>query len=674
MNKTLEINKEERKFELVTKFTLTQDQKNAVTKLVDGIQNKNKKYQVVLGATGTGKTFTMANVIKEVNKPTVIVAHNKTLVMQLYTEIKEFFPNNHVEYFVSYFDFFQPEAYVPRTDTYIEKSSVANKDIEMMRLSTLSSISAYKDVIIVASVASIYPTSPPDEFRMYWLIIKVGMVISLAEIKRRLVKLNYQNNSIDLKPGSFRNKGDTLEIAPGATDQYIYRISFFGDEIDHIAKLDPLTGEILEKLKWFYLTPADEYIINNDNKETALESIEKELEERIIYFNKQNKPLEAERISQRTRQDIESMKEFGTCPGIENYARHLELRAPGVQPYTIFDYLNDDWLLLIDESHMTLPQFRGMHNTDISRKNTLVEYGFRLPSALDNRPLDFDEINDKIKHAVYFSATPNDYELNLVNHDVVEQIIRPTGLVDPTIEIRPTLNQIEDLIVELKKQKEKNERTFVTVMTIKMAESLTEFLKQRNIKVAYLHNELKTLQRTKIINDLRKGIYECVVGINLLREGLDVPEVSLVAIFDADKPGLFRNERSLIQTIGRAARNVHGNVIMYADSISKDMDNAIKETERRRNIQLAYNKEHHITPKTIIKPIIEITSEEDNKEIKKVLEHARTGSKAKDKLISKLKKEMMEAAKKQEYERAAAIRDMIIEIEGKSKNNSLKDE
>lgn len=666
--------KEETKFNLVTNFKLTQDQSNAVNTLVEGIKEKDKKYQVVLGATGTGKTFTMANVIKEINKPTVIVAHNKTLVMQLYTEIKEFFPNNHVEYFVSYFDFFQPEAYLPRTDTYIEKSSLANEEIEMMRLSTLSSISAYKDVIIVASVASIYPTSPPDEFRMYWLIVKVGMTIALSETKRRLVKLNYKNNSIDLKPGTFRNKGDSLEIAPGSTDEYIYRISFFGDEIDSIVKLDPLTGEILEHLRWFYLTPADEYIINNDHKETALESIEKELEERIKYFNKNNKPLEAERIAQRTKQDLESIKEFGTCPGIENYARHLELRPAGVEPYTIFDYLNDDWLLLIDESHMTLPQFRGMHNTDISRKNTLVEYGFRLPSALDNRPLDFEELNKKIKHAIYFSATPNDYELNLVNHEVVEQIIRPTGLTDPTIEIHPTLNQIEDLISELKKQKDKNERTFVTVMTIKMAESLTEFLKQRNIKVAYLHNELKTLQRTKIINDLRKGIYDCVVGINLLREGLDVPEVSLVAIFDADKPGLFRNERSLIQTIGRAARNVNGRVIMYADSISKDMDNAIKETERRRNIQLAYNKQHNIKPKTIIKPIIEIASDEDSKEIKKVLDHSRVGSKTKDKLISKLKKEMMEAAKKQEYERAAAIRDMIIEIEGKTKNNSLKED
>lgn len=666
-NSYQDIQKQNRPFELVSKYKPTKDQKNAINTLVNAIKKENMKYQVLLGATGTGKTFTMANVIKELKRPTVIVAHNKTLVMQLYTEIKEFFPNNHVEYFVSYFDFFQPEAYIPRTDTYIEKNSQANKEIEMMRLSTLSSISAYNDVIIVASVASIYPTSPPDEFKMYWLMIKIGMRIPIQEIKRRLVKLNYQNNSVDLKPGTFRTKGDVIEIAPGNTDTYVYRISFYGDEIESICKLDPLTGEILENLNWFYLVPADEYIVNNDNKEEAIKRIKEELEERIQYFNKYNKPLESERIAQRTKQDIESIKEFGSCAGIENYARHLELRNPGVQPYTIFDYLGKEWLLLIDESHMTLPQFRGMYNTDISRKKTLVEYGFRLPSALDNRPLSFEELNDKISNAIYFSATPHEYELQLVNNKVVEQIIRPTGLVDPIIEIKPTLNQIEDLIAELQKQKEKNERTFVTVMTIKMAESLTEYLKQRNIKVAYLHNELKTLQRTKIINDLRKGIYDVVVGINLLREGLDVPEVSLVAIFDADKPGLFRNERSLIQTIGRAARNVNGRVIMYADSISNDMNNAIKETERRRNIQLTYNKEHNITPKTIIKPIIDIASEEDNNELKKVLEGARTGIKAKDKMINKLKKEMLEAAKKQEYERAASIRDMIIEIEGSIK-------
>lgn len=666
--------KENKPFEIVTKFKLTKDQERAVNSLVDGIKKQNLKYQVVLGATGTGKTFTMANVIARLNRPTVVIAHNKTLVMQLYTEMKELFPNNHVEYFVSYFDFFQPEAYIPRTDTYIEKNSQANKDIEMMRLSALSSISAYNDVIVVASVAAIYPTSPPSEFKKFWLIIKVGMNISIQEIKRRLVKLNYQNNNIDLKPGTFRTKGDVLEVALGSTDEYIYRISFYGDEIESIDKLDPLTGEIIQKPTWFYLIPADEYIVNSDNQDEALKNIEDELNERVQYFNKHNKPLEAERISQKTKQDIESIKEFGTCAGIENYARHLENRPAGMMPYTIFDYLDKEWLLLVDESHMTLPQFRGMHNTDISRKTTLVEYGFRLPSALDNRPLDFDEINDKLCNAIYFSATPNDYELDLVNNKVVEQIIRPTGLVDPIIEVKPTLNQVEDLIAQLQQQKQKNERTFVTVMTIKMAESLTEFLKQRNIKVAYLHNELKTLQRTKIINDLRKGIYDVVVGINLLREGLDVPEVSLVAIFDADKPGLFRNERSLIQMIGRAARNVNGRVIMYADKHTKDMDNAIKETERRRNIQLAYNKENNITPKTIIKPIIELNTEEDNAAIKKAIETSKTGIKAKDKLISKLKKEMLAAAKNQEYERAASIRDMIIEIEGKTKNNILKDD
>ncbi len=676
MNKAKMINdisKEKKPFKLVTKYALTNDQSQAVLKLVKGIEKEQKKYQVLLGATGTGKTFTMANVIQKLNRPTVIIAHNKTLVMQLYTEMKELFPHNHVEYFVSYFDFFQPEAYIPRTDTYIEKSSSANKDIEMMRLATLASISAYTDVIVVASVASIYPTSPPAEFKMYWLVVKIGMQISMQEIKRRLVKLNYQVNNIDLKPGTFRTKGDVLEVALGNTDEFIYRISFFGDEIEEITKLDPLTGEIIEKPKWFHLLPADEYVVNDNIKEQALSSIKNELNKRILYFQQQNKPLEQERITQRTKQDIESIENFNSCPGIENYARHFENRAPGEQPYTIFDYLGNDWLLLVDESHITLPQFRGMHNTDISRKKTLIEYGFRLPSALDNRPLSFDEINNKIKNAIYISATPNDYELDLVNHQVIEQIIRPTGLIDPVIEVKPTKNQVEDLIVELQQLHKKNERAFITVMTIKMAESLTEYLKHRDIKVAYIHNELKTLQRTKIINDLRKGIYDCVVGINLLREGLDVPEVSLVAIFDADKTGLFRSERSLIQMIGRAARNVNGRVIMYADTISKDMEKAIQETNRRRNIQIAYNKEHNITPKTIIKPIIELTNDEDNQELKKALSGAKTGIKAKDKLIIKLKKEMLEAAKNQEYERAASIRDMIIEIEGSNKNNQLKE-
>lgn len=658
--------KEDKPFELVTNFKMTNDQARAVKEIVTGIKEENKKHQVVLGATGTGKTFTMANIIQQLNRPTVVVAQNKTLVMQLYTEIKELFPHNHVEYFVSYFDYFQPEAYIPRTDTYIEKDSKSNKDIEMLRLSTLASISAYNDVIVVASVAAIYPTSPPDEFKMFRMLIKKGMRLPLNEFKRKLVRLNYQNNNIDLQPGTFRVKGDVVEIALGSTDEFVYRISFYGDEVEDITKMNPLTGEVLSKENWCYLFPADEYIINTEKQKDAIQEIEKELEERIQYFTKNNKPLEAERIAQRTKQDMESMQEFGSCPGIENYAAHLEGRKKGEEPYTIFDYFDKDWLLLIDESHMTLPQFRGMHNTDISRKQTLVEYGFRLPSALDNRPLDFDELNDKVKNAVYFSATPNDYELNLVGNHVVEQIIRPTGLVDPKVEIRPTLNQIEDLIKELQIQQKHNERAFITVMTIKMAESLTEFLKQRGIKTAYLHNELKTLERSKIINDLRKGVYDCIVGINLLREGLDVPEVSLVAILDADKTGLFRNERSLIQTIGRAARNVNGHVIMYADQKTEAMEKAIKETERRREIQTKYNQEHHIIPHTIIKPISKLPNISDSGESKTHNHNKSTlTDKMQIKLANKLEKEMLKAAANKEYERAAELRDMIFEMRGK---------
>ena len=658
--------KEDKPFELVTNFKMTNDQARAVKEIVTGIKEENKKHQVVLGATGTGKTFTMANIIQQLNRPTVIVAQNKTLVMQLYTEIKELFPHNHVEYFVSYFDYFQPEAYIPRTDTYIEKDSKSNKDIEMLRLSTLASISAYNDVIVVASVAAIYPTSPPDEFKMFRMLIKKGMRLPLNEFKRKLVRLNYQNNNIDLQPGTFRVKGDVVEIALGSTDEFVYRISFYGDEVEDITKMNPLTGEVLSKENWCYLFPADEYIINTEKQKDAIQEIEKELEERIQYFTKNNKPLEAERIAQRTKQDMESMQEFGSCPGIENYAAHLEGRKKGEEPYTIFDYFDKDWLLLIDESHMTLPQFRGMHNTDISRKQTLVEYGFRLPSALDNRPLDFDELNDKVKNAVYFSATPNDYELNLVGNHVVEQIIRPTGLVDPKVEIRPTLNQIEDLIKELQIQQKHNERAFITVMTIKMAESLTEFLKQRGIKTAYLHNELKTLERSKIINDLRKGVYDCIVGINLLREGLDVPEVSLVAILDADKTGLFRNERSLIQTIGRAARNVNGHVIMYADQKTEAMEKAIKETERRREIQTKYNEEHHIIPHTIIKPISKLPNISDSSEPKTHNHNKSTlTDKMQIKLANKLEKEMLKAAANKEYERAAELRDMIFEMREK---------
>lgn len=646
-------------FKLVSKYKPSGDQPEAIKELVQGIK-EGKKEQVLLGATGTGKTFTIANVIEKINKPTLVLAHNKTLAGQLYNELKELFPENRVEYFVSYYDYYQPEAYVPSTDTYIEKDSSINDEIDELRHSATSALISRSDVIVVASVSCIYGIGEIEEYKKKMLTLTVGDTIDRDIILKKLIEMLYERNDIDLKRGTFRVRGDSLEIVPAYERTNGLLIEWFGDEIDRISEVDTITGHILKDKKTVSIFAASHFVTDEERLKISIERINKEKEERVKYFKENNKLIEAQRIEERVNYDMEMLSETGFCRGIENYSRHIALKEEGESPNTLIDFFPKDFLLVIDESHVTLPQVRAMYNGDRARKMNLVDYGFRLPSALDNRPLKFEEFTKKLNDVIYVSATPGDYEMERVNNKVVEQIIRPTGLLDPLIEVRQTKNQIDNLVEEINKQIEKNERTLITTLTIRMAEELTNYLKSLDIKVAYLHSEVKTLERLKIIRDLRLGKYDVVVGINLLREGIDIPEVSLIAIMDADKQGFLRSTRSLIQTIGRAARNSSGRVIMYADIISDSMNEAITETERRRNIQEKYNKEHGIIPKTIIKDIPEVISNETEKKVEK---ESKLSKKEKLDLIDSLTKEMKSAASNLDFERAMELRDIIFDLE-----------
>lgn len=646
-------------FKLVSKYKPSGDQPEAIKELVQGIK-EGKKEQVLLGATGTGKTFTIANVIEKINKPTLVLVHNKTLAGQLYNELKELFPENRVEYFVSYYDYYQPEAYVPSTDTYIEKDSSINDEIDELRHSATSALISRSDVIVVASVSCIYGIGEIEEYKKKMLTLNVGDTIDRDIILKKLIEMLYERNDIDLKRGTFRVRGDSLEIVPAYERTNGLLIEWFGDEIDRISEVDTITGHILKDKKTVSIFAASHFVTDEERLKISIERINKEKEERVKYFKENNKLIEAQRIEERVNYDMEMLSETGFCRGIENYSRHIALKEEGESPNTLIDFFPKDFLLVIDESHVTLPQVRAMYNGDRARKMNLVDYGFRLPSALDNRPLKFEEFTKKLNDVIYVSATPGDYEMERVNNKVVEQIIRPTGLLDPLIEVRPTKNQIDNLVEEINKQIEKNERTLITTLTIRMAEELTNYLKSLDIKVAYLHSEVKTLERLKIIRDLRLGKYDVVVGINLLREGIDIPEVSLIAIMDADKQGFLRSTRSLIQTIGRAARNSSGRVIMYADIISDSMNEAITETERRRNIQEKYNKEHGIIPKTIIKDIPEVISNETEKKVEK---ESKLSKKEKLDLIDSLTKEMKSAASNLDFERAMELRDIIFDLE-----------
>ena len=651
-------------FELVSKYSPQGDQPEAISQLVDGIKN-NKKEQTLLGATGTGKTFTISNVIKEVNKPTLIIAHNKTLAGQLYSEFKEFFPNNAVEYFVSYYDYFQPEAYVPQTDTFIEKDASINDEIDKLRHSATSSLFERKDVIVIASVSCIYGLGSPEEYREMVLSLRTGMEVERNQLLRRLVDIQYDRNDIDFKRGTFRVRGDVVEIFPASRDEHCLRVEFFGDEIDRIREVDALTGEIMGEREHVAIFPASHFVTREEKLKIAIENIEKELEVRLEELREDNKLLEAQRLEQRTRYDLEMMREMGFCSGIENYSRHLTLREAGSTPYTLLDYFPKDFLMVIDESHVTLPQVRGMFNGDKARKQVLVDHGFRLPSALDNRPLMFDEFEKHIQNIIYVSATPGPYELEHTP-EMVSQIIRPTGLLDPTLEVRPIEGQIDDLIGEIHERVRRNERVLVTTLTKKMSEDLTDYLKEIGIKVQYLHSEVKTLERIEIIRELRLGKYDVLIGINLLREGLDIPEVSLIAILDADKEGFLRSERSLIQTIGRAARNAQGHVIMYADKITNSMELAISETRRRRAIQEEYNRKHGITPMTIQKDIRDVIrathAAEEQEDYKPAASFSKLNKKEREKLIATMEKEMKVEAKALNFERAAELRDLILEL------------
>ncbi len=652
----------EHRFQIVSPFKPTGDQPTAIKQLVEGVE-AGKRFQVLLGATGTGKTFTMANIIERVQKPTLVLVHNKTLAGQLYSEFQELFPNNRVEYFVSNFDFYQPEAYIPKSDTYIDKNAVMNEEIEMMRTSAINSVLERRDTIIVASVASIYGLTDPDEYRNLVFNIRVGEEINRQKLFKKLVDAQYKRNNMDPAPGSFRVRGDIIEIIPANMDNNcVIRIDTFGDEIEKISQIDLLSGEVKHTYHTYPIFPAYDHASTRERIAEACKTIKEELKERLAFFRSEGKLLEAERLELRTNQDMESMQEFGMCPGIENYSRHIDKRKPGERPWCLIDYFPKDFLLFVDESHVTFPQLRGMYNGDRSRKETLVEYGFRLPSALDNRPLNFAEFENLMPQVICTSATPGDYEYATTDAPIAEQIIRPTGLLDPRIEVRPTMGQIDDILQEIKKRNERGERTLIVTLTIRMAEDLTTFLKERGIKVVYLHHETKTLERSEIIYQLRKGKYDVLVGINLLREGLDIPEVSLICILDADKEGFLRSTRSLIQVCGRAARNANGMVIMYADAITDSMKNAIDETMRRRNIQNQYNLDNGIIPTTVMKEIRPPIRNTDD-EISDIIKATKKASRSElQKQIKNLEKQMRQAAKEFDFERAAELRDIIFEM------------
>lgn len=645
-------------FKLVSKYEPSGDQPQAIEKLVEGIQN-GRKEQVLLGATGTGKTFTIANVIAKTGKPTLVLAHNKTLAGQLYAELKEIFPENHVEYFVSYYDYYQPEAYVPSSDTYIEKDSSINDEIDELRHAATSSLINNPDTIVVSSVSCIYGIGEKEEYINKMLILTIGDIVSRNTIINKLVDMTYERSDMDFHRGTFRVRGDVIDIVPVNEHANGIRIELFGDEVEKIYSFDPVTGAIIQNKKTITISPASHFVTSDEKMTEAIKRIEEELEVRLEELKSQNKLLEEQRLRERTLYDLEMLKETGFCSGVENYSRHLALRVEGETPTCLIDFFPKDFLLVVDESHVTLPQVRGMYNGDRMRKQTLVDYGFRLPSALDNRPLKYDEFESKINQAIYVSATPGDYELERTNGEYVEQIIRPTGLLDPTIEVKPSMGQIDDIINEINIRKEKNERVLITTLTIRMSEELTNYLKEMNIKVAYLHSEIKTLERLKIIQELRMGVYDCVVGINLLREGLDIPEVSLICILDADKQGFLRSGRSLIQTIGRAARNSNGHVILYADVLSEAMDYAIKETKRRREIQEKFNKEHNIIPKTIEKEIKEVISNKVEENPKK---EVKMSKKEKEQLLLRIEEEMKNAAASLDFERAMELRNILFEM------------
>lgn len=656
---------ENNKFELVSKYEPRGDQPKAIDELVERVL-AGQRHQTLLGATGTGKTFTVSNVVKEINRPTLVIAHNKTLAGQLYSEFKEFFPNNAVEYFVSYYDYYQPEAYVPSTDTFIEKDASINDEIDKLRHSATSALFERNDVLIVASVSCIYGLGNPEEYRNQVLSLRMGMEKDRDQLLRNLVDIQYARNDIDFQRGTFRVRGDSVEIIPASKEEHCIRIEFFGDEIDRIREVDALTGEIIGDREHVAIFPASHFVTGDEKMKLAIANIEKELEERLEELRSQNKLLEAQRLEQRTNYDLEMMREMGFCSGIENYSRHLTLREAGATPYTLLDFFPEDFLVVVDESHVTLPQIRGMYNGDQARKQVLVDHGFRLPSALDNRPLKFDEFEKKVKQIIYVSATPGPYE---IEHTPVmtEQIIRPTGLLDPLVEVRPIEGQIDDLIGEINKRTAKNERVLVTTLTKKMSEDLTDYLKEIGIKVAYLHSEIKTLERIEVIRDLRVGKYDVLIGINLLREGLDIPEVSLVTILDADKEGFLRSERSLIQTMGRAARNANGQVIMYADKMTDSMQKAIEETQRRREKQIAYNEKHNITPQTIKKDVRDViratvAAEGQAEYAEKTKSIAKLTKKEREKVMESMEIEMREAAKALDFEKAAELRDIIFEL------------